>query len=69
MIVRNHPRIAFDPEICGGRPIVVGTRGRVTDALEMLAGGAGEGEIGRDFRSSASRTSVLAAPMRPTAAN
>ena len=43
------PRIAVDPVICGGRPIVAGTRLRVTDILEMLAGGADEAEILADF--------------------
>ena len=43
------PRIAVDPVICGGRPIVEGTRLRVTDILEMLAGGTDEAEILADF--------------------
>ena len=43
------PRIAVDPVICGGRPIVAGTRLRVSDILEMLAGGADEAEILADF--------------------
>lgn len=42
-------RIAVDPAICGGRPIVAGTRVRVTDVLEMLAGGASPAEIAADF--------------------
>jgi len=49
MTVNGHPRIAFDPTICGGRPTVAGTRVRVSDVLEMLAGGAGEAEILADF--------------------
>ena len=43
------PRIAVDPAICGGRPVVLGTRVRVTDILEMLAGGASVSEIVSDF--------------------
>ena len=42
-------RIAVDPAICGGRPIVQGTRVRVVDVLEMLANGATEAAIVRDF--------------------
>ncbi len=42
-------RIVIDPEVCGGRPIVAGTRIRVVDILEMLAGGASEAEILGDF--------------------
>lgn len=49
MTIDGHPRIAFDPAVCGGRPTVAGTRVRVTDVLEMLAGGASEAEIVRDF--------------------
>lgn len=43
------PRIAIDPQVCGGRPIIEGTRVRVTDVLEMLAGGATPAEIVADF--------------------
>ena len=42
-------RITFDPEQCGGRPCIRGMRIRVKDVLEMLAGGATEAEILRDF--------------------
>ena len=49
MQLAGHPRIAIDPAICGGRPTVAGTRVRVTDVLEMLAGGASDVEIVADF--------------------
>ncbi|MEG3123509.1 DUF433 domain-containing protein [Sphingomonas sp. GB1N7] len=49
MTLPGHPRIAIDPAVCGGRPIVAGTRVRVTDILEMLAGGANIAEIVEDF--------------------
>jgi len=49
MTVHNHPRIAIDPEVCGGRPTIAGTRMRVTDILEALASGVSEEEIVRDF--------------------
>lgn len=49
MQLAGYPRIAVDPAICGGRPIVAGTRVRVSDILEMLAGGADEAEIVADF--------------------
>jgi uncharacterized protein (DUF433 family) len=49
MTLSGFPRIAVDPAICGGRPIVAGTRMRVSDILEMLAGGAGVDEIVADF--------------------
>ncbi|MEH3047249.1 DUF433 domain-containing protein [Sphingomonas adhaesiva] len=45
----NSARIVINPEVCGGRPIVAGTRIRVVDILEMLAGGSSESEILADF--------------------
>jgi uncharacterized protein (DUF433 family) len=42
-------RITINPEVCGGRPIVAGTRMRVTDILGMLADGVSEEEILTDF--------------------
>ena len=49
MILPGHPRIAIDPGVCGGRPVVAGTRVRVVDVLGMLSGGAGLEEIVADF--------------------
>jgi uncharacterized protein (DUF433 family) len=49
MTLTGHPRISVDPAICGGRPTITGTRMRVTDILEMLAGGAAAAEIVADF--------------------
>ena len=42
-------RIVINPEVCGGRPVVAGTRVRVADILAMLAGGASEAEVLVDF--------------------
>jgi uncharacterized protein (DUF433 family) len=42
-------RIVIDPAVCGGRPIVVGTRMRVSDVLDALAAGAGLDELLGDF--------------------
>ncbi len=42
-------RIVINPEVCGGRPVVAGTRVRVADILAMLAGGASEAEVLADF--------------------
>ena len=49
MTLTGFPRIAIDPAVCGGRPTVRGTRMRVSDVLEMLAGGATSAEIAGDF--------------------
>lgn len=49
MTLNGFPRIAADPRICGGRPVVDGTRVRVSDILEMLAGGTTVEEILGDF--------------------
>ena len=42
-------RITIDPQQCGGRPCLRGTRMRVQDILDMLAGGASAEEILADF--------------------
>jgi len=42
-------RITLNPAQCGGRPCIRGMRIRVKDVLEMLAGGASQEEILRDF--------------------
>ena len=42
-------RITAEPGKMGGRPCIRGMRIRVTDILEMLAGGATEAEILADF--------------------
>ena len=42
-------RITIHPEICGGRPCIRGLRIRVTDILDMLAGGATRAEILEDY--------------------
>ena len=49
MTLSGFPRISIDPLVCGGRPVVAGTRVRVSDVLEMLAGGASAAEIVADF--------------------
>lgn len=42
-------RVTIDPAVCGGRPCLRGTRVRVQDILDMLAGGATAEEILGDF--------------------
>lgn len=49
MTIAGFPRISVDPQVCGGRPVIAGTRVRVTDVLEMLAGGASPAEIAVDY--------------------
>jgi len=49
MTLAGFPRISVDPAVCGGRPVVTGTRMRVTDVVEMLAGGTTPAEIAGDF--------------------
>ena len=49
MTIEGFPRIAIDPAVCGGRPIIAGTRMRVSDIWETLAGGGTMGEIVEDF--------------------
>lgn len=42
-------RISIDPQVVHGRPAVRGTRVRVTDVLSLLAAGADEAEILKDY--------------------
>jgi uncharacterized protein (DUF433 family) len=42
-------RITSNPDICGGRPTIRGLRVRVSDVLDMLAGGASRADILRDY--------------------
>lgn len=42
-------RITIDPNQCGGRPCIRGTRFRVVDLLELLAAGASHEEILSDY--------------------
>jgi uncharacterized protein (DUF433 family) len=42
-------RISVDPEVCGGRPCIRGTRMRVRDILDLLAAGATRDEILADY--------------------
>jgi uncharacterized protein (DUF433 family) len=42
-------RITSDPEICGGRPCIKGTRMRVADIVEAVAHGASQQELLADF--------------------
>ena len=42
-------RITSNPNQCGGRPCIRAMRIRVKDVLDMLAGGATDAEILRDY--------------------
>ena len=42
-------RITTNPEVCGGRPCIRGTRVRVKDVLDLLANGATVDEILGDY--------------------
>jgi uncharacterized protein (DUF433 family) len=46
----NHiDRIAIDPQICGGKPCVRGTRIWVSLVLDFLAGGLSEAELLKEY--------------------
>lgn len=49
MTIIGFPRISVSAGICGGRPVVTGTRLRVTDVLDMLASGVSEVEMVGDY--------------------
>jgi uncharacterized protein (DUF433 family) len=38
-------RITSNPDICGGRPCIAGTRIRVSDILDLMAGGETRADI------------------------
>lgn len=42
-------RVVIDPDVCGGRPIVAGTRMRVSDVLDALASPVSVEELLADF--------------------
>ena len=42
-------RIALDPQVRGGKPVIRGTRISVSDILEYLAGGMSHDQILGDF--------------------
>jgi uncharacterized protein (DUF433 family) len=42
-------RITSNPDVCGGRPCIRGTRVRVKDILDLLAAGADRAEILEDY--------------------
>lgn len=42
-------RITVEPGKCGGKPCIRGLRMRVRDVLDLLAAGASEEEILRDY--------------------
>lgn len=46
---RLSERISVDPQICGGRPCIRGTRMRVSDIVAMMAHGASRAEILADY--------------------
>jgi uncharacterized protein (DUF433 family) len=49
VVMSSMERIAIDPEVAHGRPVVRGTRVRVADVLALIAGGADEAEILEDY--------------------
>ena len=42
--------IVFDPEVCGGKPVVKGTRVTVDVVLESLANGWSVEEVAEEFK-------------------
>lgn len=48
-VQRATARIVVDPAVCGGRPIVAGTRMRVSDVLDALSSPVSVDELLADF--------------------
>jgi uncharacterized protein (DUF433 family) len=51
MIVPGHPELSIDPEVCDGRPVVAGTKIRVSEVVDMVGEGAEIASILMDFPS------------------
>jgi len=51
MTYNYHPHIARDPQVCGGEPVVAGTRVTIRTILASLADGMSTEEIIADFPS------------------
>jgi uncharacterized protein (DUF433 family) len=49
MQLPDFPRITIDVAVCGGRPVVSGTRMRVSDVLDALGAGASKEALVADF--------------------
>lgn len=47
--MKHANRITVNPNQCGGRPCIRGLRVRVKDVLDLLAAGANEKEILREY--------------------
>jgi uncharacterized protein (DUF433 family) len=47
--IPGHPHVSADVGICGGKPCLTGTRIRVLDILEMMAGGMTVEDILEDY--------------------
>jgi uncharacterized protein (DUF433 family) len=48
-MARYLARIVTDPEICGGRPTIKGTRMRVSDVVDLVAAGESRAAILADY--------------------
>jgi uncharacterized protein (DUF433 family) len=51
MIVPGHPELSIDPEVCEGKPVVTGTKIRVSKVVDMVDEGADIASILMDFPS------------------
>lgn len=49
MQLPGQSRISIDPAVCGGRPVITGTRVRVSDIIGAFAKGDTEDELLADF--------------------
>jgi uncharacterized protein (DUF433 family) len=51
MNLKQHPRIAMDPAVCHGQPVIAGTRLIVSQLLGALASGQTREELLADYPS------------------
>lgn len=48
-MLKRHPRISIDPQICHGKPVIAGTRIMVAQIIGALAAGSTPAELLQDY--------------------
>ena len=62
----EHPRIALDPDVLAGKPVIRGTRLSVEFVIGLMADGWGEADILANYPGSCTMISSLVSPMPVT---
>src|SRR5215472_6160586 len=65
-VMIEHPRIALDPDVLAGKPVIRGTRLSVEFVIGLMADGWGEADILANYPGSCTMISSLVSPMPVT---